>query len=280
MVDPSRHTYLCPLRWGDMDALGHVNNALWVDYLQEARVDYLLRGPLAGMLASGVLVTEHQVEHLAPVTPDAEPMRIELWISSVGGARFSLAYELFHHDQLVGRARTVAVPYDLEAGRLRRLSDEERSQLRSQLIDSGALRPVPTALPAEHVTVPCPVRWSDLDSYGHVNNVKFYDYVQEARIAWLTQVLPEEPGVWVVVRQDMRYLAQLDHRLEPYGVRLGVAAVGRTSITVVAEVIEPDRGTVFARATTVLVHLGADSRPAPLPTALAPLWATDGLSAD
>ncbi len=41
------HHYRCPLRWGDMDAQGHLNNAAFVDYLQEARVDYLLGGPAA-----------------------------------------------------------------------------------------------------------------------------------------------------------------------------------------------------------------------------------------
>ena len=41
----SRHVYRCPLRWGDMDAQGHVNNAAYLDYLQEARVDFLLSGP-------------------------------------------------------------------------------------------------------------------------------------------------------------------------------------------------------------------------------------------
>ena len=41
-----RHRYVCPLRWADLDLLGHVNNVRYVDYLQEARLD-LLRGGLA-----------------------------------------------------------------------------------------------------------------------------------------------------------------------------------------------------------------------------------------
>ena len=36
--------FSCPLRWGDLDAQGHVNNAVVVDYLQEARVAFLLSG--------------------------------------------------------------------------------------------------------------------------------------------------------------------------------------------------------------------------------------------
>ena len=36
-----RHVYECPMRWADMDLQGHVNNVIYVDYLQEARVDML-----------------------------------------------------------------------------------------------------------------------------------------------------------------------------------------------------------------------------------------------
>ena len=43
-----RHRYECPMRWADMDLLGHVNNVTYVDYLQEARVDLLRHhGPTA-----------------------------------------------------------------------------------------------------------------------------------------------------------------------------------------------------------------------------------------
>ena len=65
----SRHRYRCPLRWGDMDAQGHVNNAAYVDYLQEARVDFLLSGSpvLHEMLNTGVVVLSHQVEYLRPI---------------------------------------------------------------------------------------------------------------------------------------------------------------------------------------------------------------------
>ena len=52
----SRHVYLCPMRWSDMDAYGHVNNVVFVRYLEEARIDLLLTaaGPAGpAMLADG-----------------------------------------------------------------------------------------------------------------------------------------------------------------------------------------------------------------------------------
>ncbi|MFE4477710.1 acyl-CoA thioesterase, partial [Kitasatospora sp. NPDC056789] len=38
-----RHIYRCPLRWADMDAYGHVNNVVFLRYLEEARIDFLFR---------------------------------------------------------------------------------------------------------------------------------------------------------------------------------------------------------------------------------------------
>jgi acyl-CoA thioester hydrolase len=101
---------------------------------------------------------------------------------------------------------------------------------------------------------PLRVRWSDLDSYGHVNNVKYYDYIQEARIALMSHVLEwSAEDVWVIVRQDMEYLKPIDFRTEPYEVRTVVAAIGQRSFTLAVDINDPGSGTVFATARTVVV---------------------------
>lgn len=113
---------------------------------------------------------------------------------------------------------------------------------------------------------PLQLRWADLDLLGHVNNVRFLEYAQEARIKFLTLldahgVLPRRPAV--VVRQEIDY----DHVLEltdaPVHVRVHVVAVGRASVTV-EQVVEaaatpeqPDRAQVFARVRSVVVGFDA-----------------------
>ncbi len=65
-----RHLFECPMRWADLDLLGHVNNVVYVDYLQEARVDMLrVHAPdaRAGRLADGVVVVRHDVEFVTPL---------------------------------------------------------------------------------------------------------------------------------------------------------------------------------------------------------------------
>lgn len=98
------------------------------------------------------------------------------------------------------------------------------------------------------------MRWSDLDSYGHVNNVKFFDYVQEARVALIEEYLGwSADDVWVIVRQDLEYLRPMDFRTAPYQVETAVADVGSRSVTLAVEIRDPDSGTAFATARTVLV---------------------------
>jgi acyl-CoA thioester hydrolase len=251
------HTYLCPLRWGDLDAQGHVNNASYLDYLQEARVDFLLSGPpiMQRLLDTGVLVVSHQLEYLHPVHFSEEPIRIELWVDSIGASRFTIGYELFSGEPLVARARTGAAPFDLASNSLRRLLPEERTALEAVHAPGQPLSPLPRAGRHESGhSYPLRVRWSDLDSYGHVNNVKYYDYIQEARIALMSQVLEwSAEDVWVIVRQDMEYLRPIDFRTEPYEVRTVVAAIGQRSFTLAVDINDPGSGTVFATARTVVV---------------------------
>ena len=64
------------MRWADLDPLGHVNNVVYVDYLQEARVDMLrTHGPAAhtGELAEGVVVVRHEVQYVAPLAFRFQP---------------------------------------------------------------------------------------------------------------------------------------------------------------------------------------------------------------
>ena len=255
------------MRWGDMDAQGHVNNAAYVDYLQEARVAFLLSGPpvLHQLLDSGTLVVSHQLEYLRPIIFGERPLIINLWVDAVGGSRFTIGYELYDDDNLAARARTGIAPFDLARNALRRLTAEERDLLQRALAPAEPLRTLPKAgvLRNDH-RYPLAVRWSDLDSYGHVNNVKYYDYIQEARISLVNDTVGWEPeAVWMVVRQDLEYLKPIDFRTEPYEVGTAVAAIGNRSFTLAAEIRDPASETLLATARTIVVgvsSLGADQR--------------------
>jgi acyl-CoA thioester hydrolase len=133
----NRHVYDCPLRWGDMDALGHVNNSRYVDYLQDARVDLLFRkaelgGDSAGEPETGLLVARHEVNYRAPLVFREAPVRIELWVSEIRAAWFSVDYEILdlEPEKIVYiDARTKLVPFNFQANYPRRITPAERAVL-------------------------------------------------------------------------------------------------------------------------------------------------------
>lgn len=125
-----RHLFKCPLRWSDMDAYGHVNNVQYLRLLEEARVAMLFLEPKTAdvmTLDGQLVVVRHEIDYLAPLVYRPEPIDIETWTTRVGGASFTVAYEVKDADNLYARARTVLAAIDKVTGRARRLSTEERS---------------------------------------------------------------------------------------------------------------------------------------------------------
>lgn len=143
-----RYVYHCPLRWSDLDAYGHVNNARFLTLYEEARVALMFVGGRAcgvESFAEGVVIARHEIDYLRPVDYPARPVppgatpsvRIEMWVEELRPSRFTLGYELFDRGVLASRARSVLVPFDLAAGRPRRLTEREREFLLPYLVPGG-----------------------------------------------------------------------------------------------------------------------------------------------
>jgi len=248
-----------------MDLLGHVNNVTYVDYLQEARIDMLVThapDSRAVDLAEGVVVVRHDVQYVAPLTFRHEPVAIECWVTEIRAATFTMAYEIFdetEHGRVVYlRARTVLTPYVFTTEHPRRLRDSEREALAVFVADDPLPKPVP-ATPrgrTQHAPFPLQVRFSDLDTYGHVNNVKYFEYFQEARINYMAQIWRdverEDRGVPLVIAQtSVDYRVPIHFRTEPYPVHSWVSHVGNSSFVIEGEITDGD--TVLSRARVVLV---------------------------
>ena len=144
-----RFVYDCTLRWSDLDAYGHVNNARFLTLYEEARVALMFVGARAqgiDSFADGVVIRRHEVDYLRPVdyalgraTAEAAPtVRIELWVERIRAASFTVCYEMYDGELLVSRARSVLVPFDLAQQLPRRLTDLERAFLLGCAPDGGA----------------------------------------------------------------------------------------------------------------------------------------------
>lgn len=123
------------LRWNDLDAYGHLNNAAMLVLLEEARVEAFWGGELVAM-ATGPstmwLVARQEVEYLAPVPYQGRPLDVQLWIGRLGGSSLEICYEVcspLGTEPFVryARAASTIVLVDATTQRPRRMTDEERA---------------------------------------------------------------------------------------------------------------------------------------------------------
>jgi acyl-CoA thioester hydrolase len=137
----ARHIYHCPLRWSDMDAYGHVNNVMFLRYLEEARIDFMFRlapGAPGESFGAGSVVARHEIDYLRPLVHRHEPVTVETWVTRVSAASATLRYEVKDGTEVFVRASTVIVPYDLAEGRPRRISAQERAFLEAYRDESAS----------------------------------------------------------------------------------------------------------------------------------------------
>ncbi len=92
------------------------------------------------------------------------------------------------------------------------------------------------------------IRWRDLDAYGHVNNAVYLTYLEEARDAWVNQVLGKVADTWdfVLARVAIDYKRELAQGDGAILVRCGLASIGRGSIRTREEIVKLDTSAIEA----------------------------------
>ena len=107
---------------------------------------------------------------------------------------------------------------------------------------------------------PMPLRWSDMDAYGHVNNVVFLRLLEDARVMAFHGHDSEDGGTMVdtgvlVARHEIEYVAPLQWRPEPVSIDLWVTDIRGASFDMGYEVLDdgPAGSTVYARAESTMV---------------------------
>ncbi|WP_226832010.1 thioesterase family protein [Brachybacterium sp. FME24] len=126
-----------------------------------------------------------------------------------------------------------------------------------------------------------PVRWTDLDAYGHVNNAAMVRLLEEARIGAFWKAPPEQvalgapvpaaalpgggagsPISTVIASQRIEYVRSMGHRRDGAVVRLWLSRLGGASLSVDYLVLtrdDPEGASPYARARTVVVMVDAAS---------------------
>ncbi len=121
------------VRFRDVDALGHVNHAVVVSYLEVARYAWwraFLRG--REFRDVGFLIARVEVDYRRPILL-GEAVRVELRCPRIGRTSFDLDYRVLRKDQLLcAEGRTVQVMMDFGSGRPAAIPDSVRGWLEGQ----------------------------------------------------------------------------------------------------------------------------------------------------
>lgn len=123
------------VRWADSDRLGHVNNTKVVEYMQEARIKFLL----ANLSARGaVAVRKMTVEFLRPIKDASGPLDVEISVLHVGTTSFTLRHTILDRSGVVcAHGDAVLVGFDVDTDRSRPLDDRELEVLNRYRVATG-----------------------------------------------------------------------------------------------------------------------------------------------
>lgn len=146
----SRARVILPVRWSDVDLFGHVNNAAFLRFLDDARFTAFpgMGVDADGQISSSVLVVvKNEIDYVAPVRFTSDPLAVEVWVSRIGTSSVDFGYEMGvlqdGEDQWRSpalRARSRMVQVERDSGAPRPFSEDERAALSTHVDDEPALR--------------------------------------------------------------------------------------------------------------------------------------------
>lgn len=117
------------VRFRDLDALGHVNNAVFLTYLEQARFAFLIHvGAASGVEDLAMIVARAEIDFRSPAEL-GEEIEIGVRAGRFGTKSFDLEYELRAGGRLLAEAKSVCVGYDYERGEAVEIPDEWRRRL-------------------------------------------------------------------------------------------------------------------------------------------------------
>ena len=131
IADIFRFSTTLEVRWRDLDALGHVNNAVYFTYLEQARVHYLRELNVAPSDPAGIgfILAEANCQFKSPLEL-GERVTIHTRVSQLRNSSFVFEYQVRGGDRrLTATARTVQVCYNYRDHHPIPIPDEWRSAI-------------------------------------------------------------------------------------------------------------------------------------------------------
>ena len=124
------------VRWDDLDAMAHVNNAKYLTFAQEARFVWSTAVFSSAMNASTLIemvVARAEVDFFEPIYEGGRFVDVEITVEKIGNSSFTVLYTICDEEKVFAKVKSVQVAISLETKKSRPLTDKEREFLTKYL---------------------------------------------------------------------------------------------------------------------------------------------------
>ena len=124
------------VRWDDLDAMGHVNNAKYLTYAQEARFLWATEEFSGAMRETSLIemvVARAEIDFVEPIYEGGRFVDVELTIGKIGNSSFNMLLTIGDQGKVFAKVMTVQVAVSPETMKSRPLTDKEREFLTKYL---------------------------------------------------------------------------------------------------------------------------------------------------
>lgn len=127
------HTELMPIRWGDLDALGHVNNTIYFRYMEQARIGWIIANGYGVDLqqSHGPVIINASCTFLRPLLYPGD-VEVRMYLDELGRTSVGSWYDLVCNDELYAEGSAKIVWMDYRSGK--------SMQLPAKIIDLLTMR--------------------------------------------------------------------------------------------------------------------------------------------
>jgi acyl-CoA thioester hydrolase len=124
------HVERIPIRWSDMDAMGHVNNVTYFRYMEQARISWIDRLMPArdAWSKTGIVIANASCNFRRAMTYPGT-VEVKVFTAAPGGSSVATYYELLVDSELFADGAAVVVFIDMKTQKAKRIPEEIRALL-------------------------------------------------------------------------------------------------------------------------------------------------------
>jgi len=124
------HVERIPVRWGDMDAMGHVNNTVYFRFMEQTRISWfeklLPRGEAWG--TTGIVIVNASCNFIKPINYPAT-VEVKMYAGPLGGSSVPTYYDLVVRDEIYADGAAKVVFVDMDRQKAVRIPENLRSKM-------------------------------------------------------------------------------------------------------------------------------------------------------